>query len=236
MPPRRSAVALRHIAFEDLGLLAGVLDRAGWDVTYREAPLADFADPAIVQAELLVVLGGPVGVYEAEAYPFLAQEAALLERRLTQEQPTLGICLGSQLMAQALGARVFPGGVKEIGWNGVTLTEAGHASCLRPLAAADAVVLHWHGDTFDLPQGATRLASNAAYENQAFAYGPNALALQFHLEADPRRLAEWYVGHAVELAAAGVSVAQLRAATAVVAGRVRAQAEAVFGAWLQAIG
>ena len=94
------------------------------------------------------------------------------------------------------------------------------------------VVLHWHGDTFDLPRDATRLASNANYENQAFAYGRNALGLQFHLEADPRQLEEWYVGHAVELAAAGISIADLRAATHRHANGLMRRADGAFSAWL----
>ena len=96
-------------------------------------------------------------------------------------------------------------------------------------------VLHWHGDSFDLPGGAQRLASNAHYENQAFAYGRNALGLQFHLEADPRQLEEWYVGHAVELAAAKISVAELRAATSKRANGLAEQANRIFTRWLREI-
>jgi GMP synthase (glutamine-hydrolysing) len=134
---------------------------------------------------LLIVLGGPIGAYETDTYPFLAAEIALLERRLMHDRPTLGICLGSQLMAKALGARVFPGPLKEIGWGRIDLTEAGAGSSLASLGSEDSEVLHWHGDTFDLPAGAVRLACNANYENQAFAFGQAALALQFHAEADP---------------------------------------------------
>jgi GMP synthase (glutamine-hydrolysing) len=186
------------------------------------------------KADLLIVLGGPIGVYESEAYPFLLNEISLLERRLAQDQPTLGICLGSQLMARALGARVFSGPTKEIGWGPITLTAAGGNSCLRHLSA-DASVLHWHGDTFDLPDGATRLAATAHYENQAFAWGAHGLALQFHLEVEPRWLEEWYVGHRFELGAAGIAVPALRATTQRIAPGLRKQAEDVFGAWLQGL-
>jgi GMP synthase (glutamine-hydrolysing) len=115
------------------------------------------------------------------------------------------------------------------------LTREGASSCLNPLGEADARVLHWHGDSFDLPDGAQLLASNAHYENQAFAYGRNALALQFHLEADPRQLEEWYVGHAVELAAAKVSIPDLRAATLRLADGLASQASRVFTRWLNDI-
>jgi GMP synthase (glutamine-hydrolysing) len=228
---RRSAVAIRHVAFEDLGLLSAILDQAGWTVSYCDASVNDLAHRSIANADLLVVLGGPIGVYDSEAYPFLNDETRLLERRLAQDRPTLGICLGSQLMARALGARVYPGLIKDIGWGPVTLTSEGEASCLSALGSGGPV-LHWHGDTFDLPDNALRLASTPNYENQAFAYGKSALALQFHLEADPSWLEEWYVGHAVELAAVKVSVPALRLATAGVAESLRQQAETVFGRWL----
>jgi GMP synthase (glutamine-hydrolysing) len=185
---RSSAVALRHVAFEDMGLLSAVLDREGWTVSYCEASTGDLSDPAIENADLLIVLEGPIGAYEDDRYPFLRKELALLERRLATDRPTLGVCLGSQLMARALGARVFPGLTKEIGWGRVELTDEGRASSLGPLAEENAEVLHWHGDTFDLPGDAVRLVSTAAYENQAFAFGKSNLGLQFHLEVDARRL------------------------------------------------
>jgi GMP synthase (glutamine-hydrolysing) len=229
---RRSAVAVRHVAFEDLGLLAPVMEREGWDVSFCEAAVDDLRHDSIKNAKLLIVLGGPIGAYETDAYPFLKSELALIEHRLSRDLPTLGICLGSQLMARVLGSRVYAGPIKEIGWGKVDLTGDGASSCLSPLQEADAAVLHWHGDSFDLPKGAQRLAFNSHYENQAFAYGRNALALQFHLEADPRQLEEWYVGHAVELASAKISVQELRAGTAEVSKTVARAADRVFTNWL----
>jgi GMP synthase (glutamine-hydrolysing) len=231
----RTAIAIRHVPFEDLGLAHPQLVAAGFDVAYRDAPLHDPKERAIERADLLIVLGGPIGAYDDDVYPFLRDELGVLERRLSRAQPTLGICLGSQLMARALGARVFAGSQKEIGWGNVELTDAGRASCLGALDG-DVPVLHWHGDTFDLPTGAVRLASTALYENQAFEYGRNALALQFHLELEPVRLEQWLVGHAVELGVAGMSIPELRAGTAAVAGRVRDPAERVFASWLRELG
>ncbi len=233
---RRSAVALRHVAFEDLGLLAPIMEREGWNVSFCEAAVDDLLHNSIRNANLLIVLGGPIGAYETDAYPFLKFEIALIEYRLSRDLPTLGICLGSQLMAKALGSRVFAGHIKEIGWGSIELTNEGVSSCLNPLQDANAAVLHWHGDSFDLPKGAQRLASNAHYENQAFAYGRNALALQFHLEADPRQLEEWYVGHAVQLAAVKVAVTELRAATSKFANGLASQADQVFTRWLHEMG
>ncbi len=230
--PRRTVLALRHVAFEDLGLLTPVLARNGWSITYVEAPTDDLTAAAIDDADLLIVLGGPIGVYETATYPFLRRELALLERRLSRKKPTLGICLGSQLIASVLGARVYAGAVKEIGWGPVSLTAEGKRSCLAALSESASKVLHWHGDTFDLPEGAVRLASNEFYENQAFAYGGQTLALQFHVEADPARLESWYVGHAAELSATRTSIAELRAATQRTAEQARTQAERIFEAWL----
>lgn len=228
-------MVLRHVAFEDPGLLAPALARAGWQYGILEAATADLTQQTIADADLLIVLGGPIGVGDVSDYPFLTREIALLEKRLARDRPTLGVCLGSQLMAAALGARVYAGPVKEIGWAPLQLTDEGRASCLAPLGEPDATVLHWHGDTFDLPAGATRLASTPAYANQAFAFGRNALALQFHIEADPARLEEWYVGHTVELGAANISIPALRSATAQAAPRIPAQAERIFARWLSEI-
>jgi GMP synthase (glutamine-hydrolysing) len=231
---RRSAIAIRHVAFENLGFLSAILDEAGWTVSYCDAAVSDLTDPVLQKADLLIVLGGPIGVYDSQPYPFLLHEIALLERRLARDRPTLGICLGSQLMARALGARVYPGPVKEIGWGKLMLTPEGRASCLQHLAESGEV-LHWHGDTFELPTDAVRLASTAHYDNQAFAWRSSGLALQFHLEADTRRLEEWYVGHCAELAAARIDIPALRSATLRVSQFARQQADAVFGEWLSGL-
>jgi GMP synthase (glutamine-hydrolysing) len=205
--PRRAAV-VRHLAFEDLGSFAPVLADRGYSVQVLDAGV-DALEEALGAADLAVILGGPIGVYETDSYPFLHAELSALQTRLKHGLPTLGICLGAQLIASALGARVFPGNGKEIGWAQVRLTEAGQRS---PLAAIEGrPVLHWHGDTFELPEAAVGLASTDRYVNQAFAIGSNVLGLQFHLESDPRRFEQWLIGHAGELAAAGISVNQLRA-------------------------
>jgi GMP synthase (glutamine-hydrolysing) len=227
-------VALRHVAFEDLGLLAPILERRGHSVRYVEVPVAGLDDLDPVAPELLIVLGGPIGVYETDDYPFLSAEIAWLERRLAAGLPTLGLCLGSQLIARALGSRVYPAGVKEIGWGPIELTREGRASCLRHLA--NTAVLHWHGDTFDLPEGAVRLASTALCKNQAFSWGGNVLALQFHAEVAGRALEAWFVGHTAEIGATpGLSVARLRADTAAWTPAITVAGAACFEDWLGAV-
>jgi GMP synthase (glutamine-hydrolysing) len=179
---------------------------------------------------LLIVLGGPIGAYEEEKYPFLVDEIALIEDRLSANLPTLGICLGAQLMARALGARVYPGPAKEIGFASITLTEAGRQSCLAPFA--DHSVLHWHGDTFDIPEGAVRLASTDICPNQAFAVGRHALGVQFHPEAGGPGFERWLIGHTLELAMAGIDVAALRAEYDRLVPSLAPQAQACTSAWL----
>jgi GMP synthase (glutamine-hydrolysing) len=215
-------------------LLAPLLAERGHTVRYVEAPTADFRDLDALAPDLLVVLGGPIGVYENDRYPFIDAEVALLTSRLAAARPTLGICLGSQLMAKALGARVYPSGVKEIGWAPLDLTSEGAASCLRHLTTP---VLHWHGDTFDLPAGAVRLASTPACRNQAFSAGRHALALQFHAEACGAPLEAWFVGHACEISATpAISVPELRADTQRFSAALEERGRTCFREWFASAG
>lgn len=230
----KSAIAVRHVHFEDLGLLGEAMAGRGYQVTYREAGV-DRLDPRdLAAADLLAVLGGPIGVYEDDVYPFLGDEVAAVRLRLESERPTIGVCLGAQIVARALGERVYPSGVKELGWAPLTLTEDGRASILAPLDGL--AVLHWHGDTFDLPKGARHLARTALVPNQAFAVGNFALALQFHLETVAAQLERWYIGHACEITATpGVDVPILRAQAARHAGALEGAARRVFTDWLDAL-
>ncbi|MDB5407667.1 MAG: synthase family protein [Rhodospirillales bacterium] len=230
---QRRALVLRHVAFEDLGSFAAVLEAQGFTIAYREAGLDDLAAIDPLAPDLMIVLGGPIGVCEGDSYPFIADELRLLERRFAADLPTFGICLGAQLMAKALGAAVYPGSGKEIGWGPLLLTEAGRESCLAHLAPEQTEVLHWHGDTFDLPAGAIRLASTPRYPNQAFARG-RSLGLQFHAEATQRGLERWFIGHACEIAGTdGIDVAGLRRDTARWAPRLAQQGTLCLDSWLR---
>jgi GMP synthase (glutamine-hydrolysing) len=228
----KTAIAIRHVHFEDLGSLQPVLERAGYEIGYADCGVDDLAALDPVGPDLVVVLGGPIGAYEDDVYPALKDELNLLKTRFGANRPTIGICLGAQLMARALGARVYPTGLKEIGWGPITLSPAGRESAFRHLGQADAAVLHWHGDTFDLPGGATLLASTELCRNQVYSWGSNAIGFQFHLEATAARLEQWFIGHACELASAKLSVAALRADTARYAARLEIQAGKCFSEWL----
>lgn len=227
-----TALIVRHVPFEDAGSFASVLTACGFRLTEADAVADDLRAAGALQADLLVVMGGPVGVYEQEAYPFLAAEIELLRERLAARKRTLGICLGSQLMAQALGGEVHPGGAgKEIGWAPVTLTEAGRGNPLRHLDRVP--VLHWHGDTFTLPPDAVLLASTAQYAHQAFAAGDHALALQFHPEVTAPGLERWYVGHACEISSVpGLTVPRLRRDSQTHAPALAPAAERCLREWL----
>lgn len=231
-----TALAIRHVPFEDLGSFASVLRERGFAVGYRDAGLDDLGARDLIDADLLIVLGGPIGVYEARDYPFLKGEIAAVERRLRDGRPVLGLCLGAQVMAKALGARVYRGKRKELGWSPLALTEAGCKSALAELGTRTAV-LHWHGDTFDLPREAQLLASTRLYANQAFAWRQLALGLQFHIETTARGLERWFVGHALEIASTrGVDLGKLRRETRRLAPQLEERGPQVLKAWLGGLG
>lgn len=227
----KTALALRHVPFEHLGVLQPLLEARGYRVRYVDVGVQPVPADEIDAADLLVVLGGPIGAYDDETYPFVCDEAKAIAQRMAARKPLLGICLGAQLMARALGAAVKPMGVKEIGFAPVTLTAEGANSPLATLADGTPV-LHWHGDRYDLPPGARRLASTAVCAEQAFAVGDHALGLQFHLEANLGELEAWLIGHAAELGAAGIDPRTLRALAPALAERLSQRAREVFTAWL----
>ena len=143
----------------------------------------------------LVIMGGPMAVYEMDRTPYLRDEARFIEKAVNANKHVLGVCLGAQMLAHVLGARVYPGRTKEIGWYEVTLTEEGmHDPCMAALAVPGrraAQVFQWHGDTFDLPAGAVQLASSELCLNQAFRYREQVYALQFHIEVTPGIVHGW---------------------------------------------
>lgn len=231
------AVVLSHLSFEDLGSLQPALEQRGFAIQTIDVATARFPLPQTERCDLLIVLGGPVGVYDSDAYPFLTAEIESLRQRLSARKPTLGICLGAQLMAAALGARVYSGSRgSEIGWFPLLPANAEPApDWFAPLLARDLHLFHWHGDTFDLPAGALYLARTEHYRNQAFAVGNYALALQFHPEVTELGLERWYVGHASELRQKGIPVPELRASAHQHAPALVKAAAQFFELWLDYI-
>jgi GMP synthase (glutamine-hydrolysing) len=229
----KSLIAVRHVAFEDLGLLGPLVAARGYEIRYHDAGVEPFDPQTLVGPDLVIVLGGPIGVYESETYPFIADEIAAVAARIHSNKPILGICLGAQMMAAALGARVAPGPVKEIGYAPLTLTEAGTRSMLAPLG--NVPVLHWHGDNCELPAGCEHLASTSHCPVQAFARAPTQLGLQFHLEMEPARFEAWLVGHSVELNKAGIDPRQVREAARTLGPAVRDVGSKVLAGWLDTV-
>ncbi len=188
---------LQHVPFEGLGCIEPWLAENGHAVTCTRLWAGDLfpsigkkqqaltqAAPNLGNVDGLIVMGGPMGIYDTDQHPWLAAEKAFIKEIIDQNKPVLGICLGAQLIADVLGAEVLPGQNKEIGF--------------YPLAGdgehfpEEFMAFHWHGDTFDIPDGAVRLASSEATENQAFLYKDNVLALQFHLETTEESLMALY--------------------------------------------
>lgn len=203
-----TALVIQHEDYEGLAGFEQPLIERGYRIDAVNARDPYFETLCFVDPDLLIIMGGPMGVYERDRHPWMNHEIIRVAERIIADQPTLGVCLGSQVMATAMGAPVYKGARNEVGFKPVSLTEAGKGSPLG--AIGDVSLLHWHGDTFDLPQGVTLLASTDLYPNQAFARGPNILALQFHPEmGEDASFATWCEVGDPFIAAAGTDVATL---------------------------
>jgi GMP synthase (glutamine-hydrolysing) len=195
-------VVFQHDPFEDLGFFAEILEKQ--KANYRVIRLFHGEMPAEDWEHLkaLIVLGGPMSAHQEDDYPFLRWEKTIIRAAMDESVPILGVCLGAQLIAAALGTSVFRGRVREIGWSPISITAHGQVDSLLGYLPENATVFQWHGDGFDLPSGAIRLASSVHYENQAFRLGRNIYALQFHLEVTPRMIERWIDERSKELAQA----------------------------------
>ncbi len=173
----------KHVPFEDIGSIRSWLTTAGYTITctpfFKSANL-----PALEKTDLLIVMGGPMSVNDEKRYPWLVPEKQFIRQMILSGKPVLGICLGAQLIAAAMGAKAYPNRVKEIGWFPVHGVSSGDRSIFRFPQSVQA--FHWHGETFDLPTGATHIAKSDGCENQAFQLGQSVIGLQFHLETTPR--------------------------------------------------
>lgn len=182
-------LAFRHVPFEGLGRIEDVLASRHIGFDYADLYNPSAAQPDVARYAGLIFMGGPMSVNDD--LPYLHQEMLWIAQAVERRQPVLGICLGAQLIAKALGARVYPNPVKEIGWFDVGFTDAAAHDPLLARAARSETVFHWHGETFDLPSGAALLASSSACRHQAFRIGDAVYGLQFHLEVTPAMIAGW---------------------------------------------
>ncbi len=183
-------IVIQHVAWEGPGLIARIGEARGLRFEVRRMDRGEGL-PGIDQAGGLVVMGGPMGAGDTVEHPHLADERKLLAEAMRRGVPVLGVCLGSQLLAAALGARVYTGPSPEVGFGEVLLTEEGLRDPVLGPAGAAVPAFHWHGDTFDLPAAATHLARSEKYPHQAFRAGSRAYAFQFHVEVDEELARGW---------------------------------------------
>jgi GMP synthase-like glutamine amidotransferase len=180
---------LQHVSFEGLGCINQWITTKGHTVNYTK--LYDNPQfPVLDEFDWLIVMGGPMGVYDEAMYPWLKEEKEFIRRAIESGKTIVGICLGSQLIAEVLGAKVYPNKRKEIGWFDIQKTEFAKSQPLLEQIEEQFTVFHWHGDTFDLPAGSERLFSSAVCLNQAFLYKKKVLGLQFHFEVTSHTLKE----------------------------------------------
>ncbi|WP_408590446.1 glutamine amidotransferase [Novosphingobium sp.] len=228
----KSALIIRHVPHEGVAGYREPIEAAGYQVDRIDVSDPGFGCIDLREPDLLIMMGGPMGVYETDRHPWIACQMRRLALRLEADRPTLGVCFGAQMVAAALGARVFPGGAKEVGFHPVTVHDT--QGPLRHVA--DTPVLHWHGDTFTLPHNVELLASSHVYDHQAFRRGANLLALQFHAEMgeDPRFDA-WIEQSPDDVEAAGHTPDSLREAHAAHGARAAAAGRAMIAEWLQGL-
>ena len=187
----RKLLVFQHVAFELLGTLHPLLKHRGFRIRYVNFEREPHAQPVVDRYNGLVVLGGPMNCDQTRRFPHLATEIAAIQRAVELGIPVLGICLGAQLLARALGAKVRPNSVKEIGWYPLNTTPAAAKDPLLGLVESGQPIFQWHGDTFEIPRGAVHLASTPSCMNQAFRFGKRAYGFQFHLEVDRALIDRW---------------------------------------------
>ncbi len=172
---------LTHVPFEDAANIGDWAKSRGHSLTYTHLYQGQSLPP-LESLDMLAIMGGSMNVYEQDWYPWLESEKDFIRRAVDADKKVIGVCLGAQLIAAALGGEVFPNDHKEIGWHPIQLTPQAAQSKVFSMLPPEMMVFHWHGDTFSLPPGAVHLAASTVCENQAFQYGDNVLGLQFHLE------------------------------------------------------
>ncbi|MDO8519063.1 MAG: gamma-glutamyl-gamma-aminobutyrate hydrolase family protein [Deltaproteobacteria bacterium] len=187
----KKILVCQHVAHEPLGTLDPLLRAGGFRIRYVNFGRTPHEKPTLKGYAGLIVLGGPMNVDETLKHPHLEHEVGMIREAIRRDIPVLGICLGAQLIAKALGAIVTKNPVKEIGWYDVTPTLEGESDPLLSKFSGTEKIFQWHGDTFSIPQGAVHLASSKACTAQAFRYGDKVYGFQFHLEVDEKLIRLW---------------------------------------------
>ncbi|MGH9374702.1 MAG: type 1 glutamine amidotransferase [Terriglobia bacterium] len=227
----KKVVAIQHAECETPGLIEEALKAKGYSIESVRSFLGHPVPKEMGEAKGLIVMGGPMGVYESAGNPFLRDEMRLIERALHEGKPVLGVCLGSQLLAAALGSRVRKGAQKEIGWHAVTLAEHAREDPLLKGADPSFVAYHWHGDVFDVPAGAASLASSARTECQAFRYNRNAYGFLFHMEVTPEILKGMLHAFRKEIEEEHLSADEIARGAAENLDRLKIIGRSVFSRW-----
>lgn len=186
-------LVIQHVLHERLGTFEAVFKEAGFSIATLDASNPRAKWPAVSEFDALVVMGGPMGAYEQDRYPFLKKETALIRQALKKERPILGVCLGAQLLASVLGAGVAKNHTKEIGWYPLMREPGADNDPLCEAFDQTETVFQWHGDTFSLPKGVVRLFSSPLCQEQAFRYRGNVYGLQFHVEVTEAMIRAWLI-------------------------------------------
>ncbi|MGH1374999.1 MAG: glutamine amidotransferase-related protein [Alphaproteobacteria bacterium] len=235
---KKTALVLRHLSAIDLGSLAGVLELHEITYEYVDTFKQDIKTYDPLAYDVVIVLGGTCGVYNQNEYPFLKDEIEFIKARIDADRPTLGICLGCQMIAAALGANVYPGkqGV-ELGWVPLDVNERGQKTPIKYFEESETQCFFSHGDTFDMPEGATLLASTDMYPHQAFTYGNNIMATQFHPEVETSLIEEILILQVSKLSGENTiaDIHQIRKDTHTHVATYKAQTEKFLNAWIDMV-
>lgn len=230
--PQKHVFVLQHHCCENVGTIAHALKHANVEPRYIRSDAGETVPKELGDAAGLIIMGGPQSVYEDDKFPWLRDEMRLIEDAFRRERPVFGTCLGSQLLAATLGAKVYAGTRREIGWFPVTLTDPARTDPLFIGVPPRFTACHWHGDVFDLPSGATHLASSELTPIQAFRHGKNAYGLLFHMEITEPQIAEMITQFADELHAAGVDARAMIAQTKKHVAAVQRLGASVYQRWV----
>lgn len=237
MSDKKQVWAIQHIGYEDLGSFEPVLKSRGFDVQYFCSRNIDYKGLFAADPELIVILGGPMSVHDTDKNPWIHAEEQFVRERIESDKPIMGICFGAQMIARALDAKTYVGPQgKEIGWSKLMVNDDGKKTPFRHLDGEFTSMLHWHGDTFDLPDGAVLLASSDKYNKQAYSYGEHIFAMQCHPEVTSSKLKLWYASQQKQIQEVGLTIEHLKKDADIHNKKLSEQSSLFLNEWLDAQG